>query len=153
MRLKCLTGLEGLYIRQKDGGGKKDRETECDAFGENLVKATLPGTGWTLHRDFINIQVHRIARQSGMVGSIEVEDLFLRRLQESAIVPDEYVPLLSKHLKGYVPDGRQTGIVCGKYPAGVDQFTEVEIIHNGTIQYNMPDVRNNPGGLAAVNKF
>ena len=68
-------------------------------------------------------------------------------------MPDDHVPVVSKHLRGYVPDGRQTGIACGKYPAGVDQYTEVKIIHSGTIQYNRPDVRNNPRGSAAVNKF
>jgi len=88
-----------------------------------------------------------------MVSNMEVEDLFLHRLQESAIVPGEYVHLLSKHLKGYVPDGCQTEIACGKYLAGVDQFTEVKIIHNGTIQYKKLDVRNNLGGSTAVNKF
>ena len=93
-----MTGLVGQYIRQKAGGGKKDRETECDAYGENPVKATLPGAGWTLHHDAINIQVHRIARQLRMVSSMEVEDIFMRILQESAIVPDEFVPLMSKHL-------------------------------------------------------
>ena len=35
----------------------------------------------------------------------------------------------------------------------MDQFTEVKIIHIGTIQYKRLDVRNNLGGLAAVNKF
>jgi len=68
----------------------------------------------------MNLQVNRIARQSGMINSMEVEDLFLRRLQESAITLDDYVPLLSKHLKGYVPDGCHIGIACGKHPAGVD---------------------------------
>ena len=76
---------------------------------------------------------------------MEVEDLFIRRLRESAITPDEFVPLLNKHLKGYVPGGRKTSIAFGKYPAGVDKFTEVKITHNGTIQYNKPDVRINPG--------
>jgi hypothetical protein len=88
-----------------------------------------------------------------MVNIMEVEDVFMRRLQESAIVPDDYVPPLIKHLRGYVPDGRQMGIACGKYPAGVDQYTEVKIIHNGTIQYKRSDVKNNPVGSAAVNKF
>ena len=37
----------GQYIRQKAGGGRKDRESECDAYGENLAKATLPEAGWT----------------------------------------------------------------------------------------------------------
>ena len=77
---QCLTGLVRQYIQQKVGGGRKDRETECDAYGENLVKATLPGAGCTLHHDAVNIQVHRIARQSGMVSSMEVEDVFMRRL-------------------------------------------------------------------------
>jgi hypothetical protein len=88
-----------------------------------------------------------------MVSNMEVEDLFISMLRESAITSDDHVPLLSNHRKGCVPDGRQTGIACGKYPAGVDEFTEVKIIHNGTIQYNKPDVKNNPGGTAAVNKF
>ena len=84
------------------------RETECDAFGEKLVKAALPGAGWTLHHDAINLQIHRVARQSGMVSTMEVEEYFLRRLQESAINPDFAMPLLGKQLRGYVPDGRQT---------------------------------------------
>ena len=88
-----------------------------------------------------------------MVSSMEIADLFMRTLQESAIVPGEFVPLLSKHLKGYVPDGRRTGISCGKYPAGVDQYAEIKTIHNGIVQYNRPKVRNNLGGSAAVNKF
>jgi len=88
-----------------------------------------------------------------MVKNIKVEDLFLLKLQESEITPDESLPLLSKHLKGYVPDGRHTGIACGKHPAGVDQFTEGKIIHSITIQYNRPNVRNNHGGSAEVNKL
>ncbi len=71
---------------------------------------------------------------------MEVEDLFLRRVQENTHTQDEFVPLLIKHLKRYVPDGRQTGIACGKHPAGVDQFTEVKIIHIGTIEYKRPNV-------------
>jgi len=39
---QCSMGLVGQYILQKARGGKKDRETECDAYGKNLVKATLP---------------------------------------------------------------------------------------------------------------
>ncbi len=57
---------------QKTGGGRKNRETECDAYGEDMVKATLLGAGWTLHHDAINLQVYRIARKSGMVNSMEV---------------------------------------------------------------------------------
>ena len=84
---------------------------------------------------------------------MEVEDLFLRRLQKSAITLDDSLPLLNKHLKGYVPDGRETGIACGKQPAGVDQFTEVKVIHNGTIQYRRPEVKDNLVGSTVVNKF
>ena len=39
---QCLVGLIGLHIRLKARRGKEFRETECDAYGENLVKATLP---------------------------------------------------------------------------------------------------------------
>ena len=35
----------------------------------------------------------------------------------------------------------------------MDQFTEVKVIHSGTVQYRRPDVRNNPSGSAAVQKF
>jgi hypothetical protein len=49
----CLSGLIGQKIRQKAGRGKTTREIESDAYGENLVKATLPRAGWTLHHDTI----------------------------------------------------------------------------------------------------
>ncbi len=68
-----------------------------------------------------------------MVSSMKVEDLFIRRLSESAIIPDNNMPLLGKHLKGYVPDGRHTGIPSSKHPAGVDQFMEVKVIHSGKV--------------------
>ncbi len=76
-----------------------------------------------------------------MVSDLEVEDYFLRKLRETAINPSQPVPLLSKHLKGYVPDGRQTGIANAKYPAGVNQFTEVKVIHSGAVQYKRPEMR------------
>ena len=68
-------------------------------------------------------------------------------------MPSDFVPLMSNQLKGYVLDGRQTRISCGKYPAGVNQYTEIKIIHSGTVHYNRPDIKNNPGGLAAIYKF
>jgi hypothetical protein len=42
--------------------------------------------------------------QSGIVNDNEVED-FLRKLRETAINLALSVPLLSRNLKGYVPDG------------------------------------------------
>ena len=112
-----FVGTGGTVYSAEDGQRRKDhRETECDAYGESMVKATLPGARWTLHHDAIHLQDHRIARQSVMTSNMEVEDLFSRMLRESAITPNYSVPLLSKHFKGYVPDGRQTGIACGKYP-------------------------------------
>ena len=92
----CPIGLIEQTIRQKAERWKKINETECDAYGENLVKATSPEAGWTLHHDAINLHVHRVARQSRMVSTMEVEDYFLRRLQESAIQPNDAVPLLGK---------------------------------------------------------
>ncbi len=84
--------------------------------------------------DAINLQVLRqIARQSEMVTSMEVEDLFIGKMSESAIMTEKIMPLLTKHLKGYVPDGSQTGIADNKHAAGVDQFSEVKVISNGTI--------------------
>ncbi len=129
----CLVGLIGKKIMQKSRRGMSVRETECDVFGENLVKATFPGAGWTLHHDAINLQIHRVARESGMVSTMEVEEYFLRRLHESAINPDSAMPLLGKQLRGYVPDGRQTGFASIKRLTGVDQFTEVKVIHNGAV--------------------
>ncbi len=59
----CLEGMVGQKILQKSGrGGRIQRETACDAYGENLVKATLPGGCWTYHHDGINVQLHRIFR-------------------------------------------------------------------------------------------
>jgi len=102
----CLEGLQGQVILQKSGRrGRRDRETECDMYGENLVKATLPGGGWTYHHNGINLQLHKIFRQSGMTNDMEVEDYFLRKLRETAINPAQFVPLLSRNMKGYVPDG------------------------------------------------
>ncbi len=94
----CLVGLIGQKTQQKSGRGKKIEKTECDAYGDNQIKATLLGARWTLHHDTINLQVHRVARQSGLVSTMEVEDYFLRRLQESAIQPNDAVPLLGKEL-------------------------------------------------------
>jgi hypothetical protein len=51
----CLAGLIGHTIRKKARRGKKIRKTERDAYGKTLVKATLHGTGWTLHHDAINL--------------------------------------------------------------------------------------------------
>jgi len=79
-----------------------------------------------------------------MVSDMEVEDYFLRKLRETAINPAQYVPLLSKNRKGYVPDGHRTGMACGKYPAWVNQFTEVKVIHSGAVQYKRPEVRDDP---------
>ena len=42
---QCVYGLVGQTIRQKLGGGIPNRQTRCDALGENMVKATLPGSG------------------------------------------------------------------------------------------------------------
>ena len=131
----CLIGLVGQKIRQKARRGKSVREPECDAFGRNLVKVTLPRTEWTLHHDAINPQIHRVTRQSRMVSTMEVEDYFLRMLQESAIQPDSAMPLLGKRLRGYVPDGSQPRIASSKRPVGVDQFTDVKVIHNGAVHY------------------
>jgi hypothetical protein len=88
-----------------------------------------------------------------MTSDMEVEDYFLQKLRETAINPSQSVPLLSRNLKGYVPDGHQTSIACGKYLAGVNQFTEVKVIHSGAVQYRRLEVKDEQQGAAAVNKF
>jgi hypothetical protein len=88
-----------------------------------------------------------------MTNDMEVEDYFLRKLRDMAINLAQSVPLLSRNLKGYVPDGHQTGMACGKYPAGVIQFTEVKVIHNGSVQYRRPEVKDDRQGAATINAF
>ncbi len=56
-------------------------------------------------------------------------------------------------MKGYAPDGMQTGINTAWYLARVDRFTEVMVIHNDTVQYNMLYVMDDSQGSAAVNRF
>jgi len=88
------------------GGDRDDKVTQSDPYGENLVKAALPGSDWTYHHDEINGQIHIIIRQSGMVGQLEIEDYFIRKLRGMAFTPKDSLPILIKHLKGYVLDGR-----------------------------------------------
>jgi hypothetical protein len=84
---------------------------------------------------------------------MEVEDYFMRKVREMAINPVQTVRLLGSNLKGNVPDGRQTEIANGKYHAGANQFTEIKVIHSETVQYNMTNVKDDPQGSAAVDKF
>jgi hypothetical protein len=151
---QCLEGVVGQAMLQKScKRGRHLRETLCDPYGENRVKATLPGGGWTYHDNGINLQLHRIFRQSCMTNDMEVEDCILRKVREMAINLAETLPLLSKNLRGYVPDGHQTGIANRKYPAEVNQFTEIKVIHSGTVQYSRTGVRDNPQGSAAVDNL
>ena len=112
-----------------------------------MVKATLPGSRWTYHHDEINNQVHKIIRQTGMDSQIEVEDHFIRKLRGTAVTPNDTLSILNKHLRGYVPDGRQLGIASNKFPGGIDQFTEVMVIHVGIVHYRRPWVRNEQQGF------
>jgi hypothetical protein len=84
---------------------------------------------------------------------MEIEDYFMSKLHESAISINGFLPLLSKHLKCYVHDGRQTGIACNNFPDGIDQIIETKVIHSGTVHYRSPSVRDNNQGAAAVSKF
>ena len=146
VRQECLRRLEGHTIQQKAGGGKDDIISECDPFGENLITAILPRSGWTYHQDEINNQAHQIIRQSGMVSQVKVKDYFIRKLQGMAITPNDIVPILNKHLRGDVPDGRQLWIAINKFPGGIDQFTEVKVIHNVTVHYRRHGVRDEQHG-------
>ncbi len=55
-----------------------------------------------------------------MTSDMEVEDYFMRKFREMEINPNQTVPLVSMNLMGYVPNGHQTGIANGKYPAGIN---------------------------------
>jgi hypothetical protein len=63
------------------------------------------------------------------------------------------LPILSKHLKGYIPDGRRLWIACSKFPGGIDQFKEVKVIHIGTVRNRRKNVWDNQTGATTVNKF
>ena len=76
-----------------------------------------------------------------MACQLEIEDYFIRKLQGMAVLPKESVPILSKHLMGYVLDGRQMVIACNKFPGGNGQLTTVKVIHNGILEYMRPSVR------------
>jgi hypothetical protein len=62
---------------------------------------------------------------------MEIEDYFVRKLHGMTVTPRDSAPIMSKHLKGYVPDDMHLGIACNKFLSGIDKFTEVEVIHNG----------------------
>ena len=102
VRQECLRGLEGLDIQHMSGEGRDDMKMTCDPFGENLVKATLPGARWTYHHDEVNQQIQKMVRQSRMVSQMKIEDFFIRKMQGMVISPDNTVPILNKHLKEYV---------------------------------------------------
>ena len=125
--------------------------TKCDPYGENLAKATLPCNGWTYRHDTINVHIYIIAKKSTLTSDTEITYYFMRKLKESAFPQTAHLPLLTNmHLKGYVPDGRHTGIATNKHPIGIDQFIEVKAIHGEYVQYERPDVRDNHKGTAAV---
>ena len=74
VRQACLLGLVERTIRQKTGAGRQDNEAMCDAYGENPIKAILLGSDWTYHHDEVNLQMHMIAKKSGMTSDMEVDD-------------------------------------------------------------------------------
>jgi hypothetical protein len=141
------------YCRSRAGGEDISAEQFVMPTARTWSKPPFREEDGPYHQDGINLQLHRIFLQSGMASDVEVEDYFLRKLRETAINPVLFVPLLSRSLKGYVPYGHQTCITNGKYPTGIDQLTEVKVIHSGTVQYGMPDVRDDPQESAAIYKF
>ena len=58
--------LEEIWAEREEESGDG---VQC-VYGENQVKATLSSGGWTYHHNGINLQLHRIFRQSGMVNDI-----------------------------------------------------------------------------------
>jgi hypothetical protein len=55
-----------------------------------------------------------------MESQLEIEDYFINKVREMAVSPENTVPIHSKHMKGYIPDGRRLGIPRGNFPAGID---------------------------------
>jgi len=58
-----------------------------------LVKATLPGSGWTYHHDAINRHIHLIARQPSLSNDMEIEDYFIRKFQEIVVLNNSSMPI------------------------------------------------------------
>ena len=58
-----------------------------------------------------------------------------------AVTPSESVPILSEHLRGYVPNGGHMGIASNKFPGRIDQFTKVKVIHIVKVHYMRLGVR------------
>jgi len=56
-------------------------------FGESLVKAVLPRSGWTHNHHEIIRRIHMIIKQSFMASQMEVEDYFIRKLHGMAVTP------------------------------------------------------------------
>jgi hypothetical protein len=103
------------------------------------------------HNDAMSVHIHNIAKQSTLASDTEITYYFMRKLKENAVKQTAHLPLLTnKHLKGYVLDGRHTEIASNTHPIGVDQFIKVKVIHNGCVQYWLPDARDNHKGVAAV---
>jgi hypothetical protein len=69
-----------------------------------------------------------------MSNDMEIEDYFMRKLKESAISNNGFLPLPSIYLKGNILVGRQSAIACNKFPAGIGQFTEIKVIHGGSVE-------------------
>ncbi len=89
-----------------------------------------------------------------MGSQLEIEDYFIRKFRGMAVTPIEAVLVLSKILRGYVPDGRLWRIACSsRFRGGVVHFTEVKVIRNNTSHYMRANVRDNHKKATAVNTF
>ena len=93
-----LKGFMGLSIHQK-ARRREDTIVICNAYGESLIKATFPGSGWTYYHDKINKKKHKIIRRSEMVNQMEIEYYyFIRKVRGMAISRENTVLIQSKHL-------------------------------------------------------
>ena len=86
-------------------------------------------------------------------SEMEIEDYTKRKLADMAVPSNIDLPILITHLKGCIPYGRQTGIACNTIPAGNVHFTDIKVIHNGTVHHKRPYVRDNPQGSVALDEF
>ena len=85
--MQCIAGLVGQTVREKAGPGKPDRLTVCDAHGESLAKAVVPGGNQSHHHDAVNQAISWVCQTAGISASMEVTDHFTTVASSEIVQP------------------------------------------------------------------
>ena len=90
----------------------------------------------------------------GIKESAAIERSRKGKLKESAFIHDSRMPFLtSKHFKGYVQDDKQICIATTRHPVGADRFTEVKVIHSGSVHHTRQEVTRIQNNLDVQTQF